>query len=378
VTIHPLRGLPIEDLRRRTSLKWTLYPDDVLPMFVAEMDAHPVPAVVEAVERAMRDGDTGYPHGPAYAEAFARFASDRWGWRPDPARMVGVADVMTGMREAVRLVSQPGDPVIVNPPIYAPFYDTVARTGRELVEVPLTEAGRLDLHALADAFDQVAGRGTYLLRNPHNPTSVIHTDDELADVARLSTEHRVRVVTDEIHAPLADGFVPYLSVPGSERAVVSTSASKAFNLAGFKAGLLVFGEGAAADLQQLPPTLGHGLSHLGVIAHAAALNDGRQWLDGLLADLAENRAQFGRLLQEQAPDLIWNGDVGTYLAWIDARGLGWDEDVADRLLRDGRVGVNPGSEFGAAFGQYVRVNLATTPELIAEGVRRIAESVRSG
>jgi len=374
VTIHPLRDLPVEDLRRRTSLKWTLYPDDVLPMFVAEMDVHPIPAVIEAVERAVHNGDTGYPFGAAYAEAFARFADERWDWQLDPALVVGVADVMTGMREAVRLVSSPGDPVIVSPPIYAPFYATVERTERELVTVPMTAAGRLDLDGLADAFARVAGRGTYLLCNPHNPTSVVHTRAELTCVAELATEHRVRVVVDEIHAPLADGFVPFLSVPGSEAAVVATSASKAFNLAGFKAGLLIFGDAARADLKRLPPTLGHGLSHLGVIAHTAAFDDGREWLDGLLVDLAENRTQFGTLLGEQAPGLRWNGEAGTYLAWIDARRLGWTGEVADRLLREGRVAVNLGSEFGHGFEQHIRVNLATTPELIAEGVARIAAS----
>jgi len=373
--LHPLRDLAEADLRRRTSLKWTLHPGDVLPMFVAEMDAHPVPAVVEAVGRAVRDGDTGYPFGSAYAEAYARFTAERWGLVVDPACTAAVADVMTGMREAVRLLSAPGDPVIVNPPVYGPFYDTVARTGRELVTVPLTAAGRLDLEALAVAYESVAGRGVHLLCSPHNPTSVVHTADELTRLAALAAKHGVRLVVDEIHAPLADDFVPFLSVPGSESAVVSTSASKAFNLAGFKAGLLIFGTDAAQrDLPRLPAMVGHGCSHLGVIAHAAALDHGGDWLAGVRADLAENRVLLADLLTH-VPDLRWNGEAGTYLAWLDGRSLGWAGEIANRLLDRSRVALSPGSEFGQGFEGFARLNLATTPEVLSAGVERIARAV---
>jgi len=374
--LHPLRDLTEDDLRRRTSLKWTLHPGDVLPMFVAEMDAHPVPAVVEAVERAVRDGDTGYPFGPEYAEAYGRFAAERWGLAVDPAHTAAVADVMTGMREAVRLLSAPGDPVIVNPPVYGPFYDTVARTGRELVAVPLTDVGRLDLEALAAAYEAVAGRGVHLLCSPHNPTSVVHTLDELSRLAALAVEHGIRLVVDEIHAPLADDFVPFLSVPGSESAVVSTSASKAFNLAGFKAGLLVFGpEAAQHDLPRLPAMVGHGCSHLGVIAHVAAFDHGGDWLAGVRADLAENRALLTELLATRVPGLRWNGEAGTYLAWLDGRSLDWAGELADRLLDRGRVALSPGSEFGQGFERFARLNLATTVELLTAGVERIERAV---
>ena len=113
--------IPLETLRRRRSIKWARFAPDVLPMFVAEMDARPVPAVVDVLSRMVAEGDTGYPELPDYQEAFASFASDVWGWNIDPATMSLACDVMTGMREMTLATTKPGDAVVINPPIYPPF-----------------------------------------------------------------------------------------------------------------------------------------------------------------------------------------------------------------------------------------------------------------
>src|SRR5690349_13605396 len=140
--MHPLRELTLEDLRRRTSVKWREYEPDVLPLWVAEMDVRLAEPIARAVSGAVADGDTGYPHGRAYAEAVAAFASERWSWAVEPARTALVADVMTGIVEAIGLVSSPGDPVVVNPPVYPPFFGYVEHAGRRIVEAPLGEQGR--------------------------------------------------------------------------------------------------------------------------------------------------------------------------------------------------------------------------------------------
>lgn len=374
---HPLRDLPLDQLRRRTSIKWAEHDPDVLPLWVAEMDAHPIPAVVEAVDRAMRSGDTGYPAGPLdYAEAFAGFAADEWGWQPDPGRAAMVADVMTGVSEAIALVTASGGSVVVNPPVYPPFFGFVEHAGRRVVEAPLGADQRLDLDAVEHAYRTTRdGRPVaHLLSNPHNPTSVVHTRDELTALAALATEFGVTVVVDEIHAPLVnDGYVPYLSVPGSEEAIVVTSASKAFNLAGFKAALM-FG-GTAADLVRLPEVVSHGPSHLGMIAHAAALREGRAWLGGLRVDLAENREQLAAGL-EKLPGAAWNGDSGTYLAWLDLRALDLGDDPAAAVLERARVALNSGLPFGPGGAGHARLNYATTPEVLAEALERMARLVR--
>jgi cystathionine beta-lyase len=241
----PLEQLTLAELRTRTSTKWREHPPDVLPLWVAEMDV----LLAEPVQRVLHDavarGDTGYPAGTGYAEALAVFAAQRWAWDDlDVARTAVVPDVMLGIVEALELLTSPGDTVVVNCPVYPPFYGFLEWTGLRVREAPLTAGGRLDLAALAEAFGD--GAAAYLLCNPHNPTGTVHTAQELSAVAALADEHGVRVVSDEIHAPLVlpgAGFVPYLCVPGAEDAFAVLSATKGWNLAGLKAALLVAGPG---------------------------------------------------------------------------------------------------------------------------------------
>ncbi|MGW2723219.1 MalY/PatB family protein [Streptomyces sp. NPDC001492] len=379
---NPLRALSLESLRRRTSMKWRTYPADVLPLWVAEMDVPLAEPVVRAVTEALALGDTGYPAGTAYAEALAGFAEKRWGWDGLAVeRTAIVPDVMLGVVEMLRLVTGHGDPVVVNSPVYPPFYQFIEHMDRQVREAPLGADLRIDFDALEEAFRQaVAGgrRAAYLLCSPHNPTGTVHTAQELAAVAALADRYGVRVVADEIHAPLtlpgAD-FVPYLSVPGGESGLSLMSASKAWNLAGLKAALAIAGPAAAADLARLPEEVGHGPSHVGVIAHTAALTEGTAWLDALLTGLDDNRRLLTDLLAEHLPAIAHRPGESTYLAWLDCRALGLGEDPAQVFLERGRVALNSGIPFGTGGRGHARLNLATSPELIAEGVRRMAAAL---
>lgn len=363
-------------------MKWRTHPEDVLPVWVAEMDVPLAEPVVRAVTDALALGDTGYPAGTAYAEALAAFAEKRWGWDGlAVARTSIVPDVMLGIVEMIKLVTGPGDAVVVNPPVYPPFFQFVEHMDRQVREAPLGTDLRIDFGALEDAFRRaVEGgrRAAYLLCSPHNPTGTVHTADELTGVAALAERYGVRVVADEIHAPLVAAgvnFVPYLSVPGAERGLSLMSASKAWNLAGLKAALAVAGPAAAADLARLPEEVGHGPSHLGVIAHTAALRDGTAWLDALLTGLDDNRRLLAELLAEHLPAIGWRPAEATYLAWLDCRALGLGDDPADVFLQRGRVALNSGIPFGTGGAGHVRLNLATSPEVITEALRRMAAAV---
>ncbi|MFI5675288.1 MalY/PatB family protein [Streptomyces cellulosae] len=379
---NPLRSLTLDQLRRRTSMKWRTYPEDVLPVWVAEMDVPLAEPVVRAVTDALALGDTGYPAGTAYAEALAAFAAERWDWDGLAVeRTAIVPDVMLGVVEMLRLVTGPGDPVVVNPPVYPPFFQFVAHMDRTVAEAPLGADGRLDLGTLEETFRRaVAGgrRAAYLLCSPHNPTGTVHTADELTAVAALAGRYGVRVVADEIHAPLVTAgarFVPYLGVPGGENGLSLMSASKGWNLAGLKAALAVAGPGAAADLARLPEEVGHGPSHVGVLAHTAALREGGPWLDALLAGLEDNRRLLADLLAEHLPAVVCRPGEATYLVWLDCRALGLGDDPAQTFLRRGRVAVSSGLPFGTGGAGHVRLNLATSPEILQEAVRRMAAAV---
>ncbi|MFF4504461.1 MalY/PatB family protein [Streptomyces sp. NPDC001401] len=379
---NPLRALSPESLRCRTSMKWRTYPADVLPLWVAEMDVPLAEPVVRAVTEALALGDTGYPAGTAYAEALAGFAEKRWGWDGLAVeRTAIVPDVMLGVVEMLKLVTGHGDPVVVNSPVYPPFFQFIEHMDRQVLEAPLGADLRIDFDTLEETFRRaVAGgrRAAHLLCSPHNPTGTVHTAGELAAVAALADRYGVRVVADEIHAPLtASGadFVPYLSVTGAESGLSLMSASKAWNLAGLKAALAIAGPAAAADLARLPEEVGHGPSHVGVIAHTAALSDGTAWLDALLTGLDDNRRLLAGLLAEHLPALAYRPGEATYLAWLDCRALGLGDDPAEVFLERGRVALNSGIPFGTGGRGHVRLNLATSPELITEGVRRMTAAL---
>lgn len=206
----------------------------------------------------------------------------------------------------------------------------------------------------------------------------MHTADELAAVTALADRYGLRVVADEIHAPLVlpgAAFVPYLSTPGADRGISLMSASKAWNLAGLKAALAIAGPAAADDLARIPAWIKESPSHLGVIAHTAALRDGIDWLDTLLAGLDDNRRLLSELLAEHLPEVGYRPGEGTYLAWLDCRTLGLGDDPAAAFLDRGRVALNSGPAFGTGGAGHVRLNLATSPELITEAVQRMATTL---
>lgn len=367
--------------------------EDVLPLWVAEMDVTLAPAVTEEIVRAAHTGDTGYPHGTAYAEAVASFAADRWDFPGlDPARMALVPDVMMGIVEALRLLTRPGDAVVVTSPVYAPFFAFVTRADRQIVETSLTAEGRLDADAIEEGLLRARAAGSerpvVLLSNPHNPTGTVHTRAELEAVAQVARRQGARIISDEIHAPLVYSdarFVPLLSVAGAENAFALTSGSKAFNLAGLKAALLMAGPEAAGDLARLPEEVSHGPSHVGILAHTAGFARGRDWLDALLQGLEENRALLGGLLEEHLPQVTWRPPQATYLAWLDASALQLSapasgealavvSDVAGParfFLDEARVALSSGHVFGRGGSDAVRLNFGTRPDLLSEAVRRM-------
>jgi len=367
-------------LQGRTSLKWQFFDAEVLPLGVAEMDAVLAEPIAAALRTALEIGDTGYPYGPGYAEAFADFAAERWHWQLH-ASEVAVLPEMTGVVEMLKLVSRPGDPVIMTPPVYPPFYQFVEHMDRTVVTTALTPDQRLDLAGLEHTFARCTALGqgaAMLLCSPHNPTGTVHTADELGRLAGLANAYGVRVVVDEIHAPLTypeAPFTPYLTVPGAEDAVVVTSASKAWNLAGLKAALGIPGVAAVPDLARMGEEVSHGASHFGIIAHTAALTSARGWLDDHRAGLDHNRALLGDLLAEQLPMVRYRKPEGTYLAWLDCRDLGLGDDPALTFLDQGRVALNSGLAFGSGGAGHVRLNFATAPDIITEAVRRMATAV---
>ena len=382
--VNPLAVLTLEELRRRRSEKWRRYPPDVLPVWVAEMDTPLAEPVRTVLHEAVELGDSGYPTPAGLPEAYADFAAARFGWRPDPGTMLLVPDVMQGVVAVLDQITERGSAVVINPPVYPPFFSFLPRAGRRLVESPLvlTDDGwRLDTERLAEDLARPDVQA-YLLCNPHNPTGTVLTREELLTIAELAERHGVRVVVDEIHAPLTypgTEFVPFLSLadlaPAAASGFALVSASKAWNLAGLKAALAVPGPAAVADVARIPHDVREGAGILGVIASEAALRAGTPWLDELLAGLDANRRLLADVLAAHLPGIGYRLPRATYLAWLDCRALDLPEDPADVFLERGRVAVVPGPAFGKPGHGFVRFNFATRPDLVEEAVRRMARAL---
>ena len=374
---------PLEVLRQRRSAKWRSFEPDVLPLPVAEHDFDLAPAVAEALRAAVERADTGYAMAvPAVGEALAGFAVRRWGWELDPAAVRPVADVGVGAVELLRVLTRPGDAVVVSPPVYPPFFTWVPEAGARLLEVPLarTDAGwRLDLPALGRAFaDQRPA--AYLLCSPHNPVGRVHDPAELASLVALARRHDVVLVSDEIHAPLVlpgATFTPLLTLPGAAEVTVALlSASKAFNLAGLKCAAVVTASARMAErVARLPEDLRWRVGHLGVLASVAALTEGDDWLDRLLLTLDRRRADLGELLAARLPAVRWTPPEATYLAWLDCSALGAGDTVRDACLQRGRVAFEAGSRFGAPGEGHLRLNFGTGPEILDAAVSRMAQAL---
>lgn len=374
-------ALPLAQLRERTSEKWREYPEDVLPLFVAETDFPLAPAITAALERAVREGDTGYVASRTpLAQTYSDFAARRFGWQVDPALARSTADVSMGIVEILRRVIAPGDRIIVNPPVYPPFFDLVTEAGGVVERVPLRDTGaswELDLEAIERALAD--GARAVLLCNPHNPTGTVHAASALDGLARLAERYGATVVSDEIHAPLAQpeaAFTPFLASGEAARAVgyAVVSASKAFNLAGLKCALMVAATPERnALLRGLPAEVEWRTGQFGLLASVAALSpESDDWLDGLLVTLDANRRLLGDLLAAQLPEARYRMPDAGYLGWIDLAGLGWGDNPAKRILREGRVALHFGPAFGAEGAGHVRVNFGTSPEILTEAIRRIA------
>jgi len=384
MTLTPLEALPIDVLRQRTSVKWRAYPEDVLPLFVAETDFPLAPAVARRLERAVAIGDTGYtPDDPGVRAAYAGFAERRFGWTVDPSRVRTTGDVMMGVVELLRAVLTPGERVVVTPPVYPPFFDCVEEAGGVVERVPLRDTGErweLDPEGIEAAV--AGGARAVLLCNPHNPTGSLHARESLAALAEIAERHAVVVVSDEIHGPLVapgSGYTPFLAASETAARVgfAVTSASKAFNLAGLKCALIVTAaDGPAATVARLPKEVEWRTGFFGAIAGVAAFSpESDEWLDRLILAIDENRRLLAELLAEHVPGARYRAPEAGYLAWVDLSALGWGDDPARRILREARVALHFGPHFGDEGRGHVRFNVGCSPAVLREAVERIGRLV---
>jgi cysteine-S-conjugate beta-lyase len=380
--------LAVEALRRRRGIKWHRYPEDVLPAWVADMDCGVAEPVQRAIARVVEAEDYAYPQreGDDRLEvAFAERMLDRFGWEVDPGRVLPVADLVQASTAAILAYSAPGDGVVVQTPIYPPFLACIADTGRTRVANPLVEGagGRpaVDLDGLRAALDERAR--VLLLCNPHNPTGRALDRDELLGLGRLAVERDLVIVSDEIHCDLVYPGHRHLPIASlgpeiAARAVTINSATKGFNIAGLRCGVMHFGSDALWErfCAAVPTRLLGAVSVVGLDATAAAWREGQPWLEAVLARLAANRERVARWAAEEVDGIRHHPPEATYLAWLDCRDLDLPGPTPQEFfLEQARVALGQGADFGPRGDTCVRLNFATSPEILEEMLARMTAAL---
>jgi cystathionine beta-lyase len=373
-------------LQQRQSAKWRFFDPDVLPAWIAEMDFPLAEPIADALRQAIDLSDLGYRSELGLGEATAECFQRMWGWSVDPRRVMSVSDVVVAVSSAVSVLTSPGDAVVIMPPVYPPFFESVTDSaGRALVEVPLlrddSQRMTMDLDGLAVAFARPEVTAC-ILCSPHNPTGTVFTREELTRLDALAAELGVAVIADEIHAALTlpgETFVPYLAVaPADARAVVVTSASKAWNTPGLKCAQVIGTDATGGLLRtRIPHDIQYGAAHVGVIGAVAAYRDGDAWLRDVIDVIDANMRWIEQELPRRLPMAGFVRPQASYLAWVDLGAYGLGDNPAAVIQERGRVALSEGHTYGQQGRGFVRINAGTSPAILTEILERMERGIES-
>lgn len=370
------------ELRQRGGTKWQLHRVD-FAAWVADMDFPVAPAIAAALHRLVDRHELGYPNWGGFdavspaARQFERRMADRYGWECDPSRVHDLADVIQGVRATVLHLSQPGDGVVLHMPAYHPFLGTLEQMDRRLVPVHFDPVGRSFDYDRLDAELAASGARIWILCHPQNPLGHVFERPELERVAEIAARHDLVVISDEIHADLlmpGRTHTPFemLGPEVAQRTVTLSSASKAFNLAGLRWAVMhAAHEPLARALDALPEHYLGVPNVMAVTAAVTAWTECDDWLAAVIGVVDENRRALGGLLDRHLPGCRYTPPDATYLAWIDCTALGLG-DAPATVFRDRGVELSPGLQFGPQGAGHVRLNMATSPDILAAMVAALA------
>jgi cystathionine beta-lyase len=384
-----IKAPTLSELSTHHSEKWRAFAPDVIPLPVAEMDFPVAAPIREFLHSMVEHSDMGYLGAiPELGNSFASFANTRWNWTVDPTHVRVATDVGVGVVEILRVFTIPGDGVLISSPVYQNFYTWINETKVKSIDVPfiyqqsddVSLAWSIDWKGIEEAYS--SGIKIHLLCSPHNPIGRVYTKEELSKFVALAVKYNVIIISDEIHSPLEYSehpFVPILTLGAEAQShcVVVTAASKGWNIAGLKCAIIVSGSEAMHEkLNALPPALHYRASLLGAFATAVAFDKCVPWLDTVIKQLDHNRNLISKLLAEHLPEVIYNPPQHSYLAWFDLSALNLGTEPTAVILDKTKVALNAGHIYGAQWGQFARMNFATSPEIITQAITQMARGIR--
>ncbi|MEH7525440.1 MalY/PatB family protein [Bacillus sp. JJ1503] len=372
-----------------SSVKWGMTQQvfgtsDVLPMWVADMDFAPPSEVKDALLDRVHHGVFGYTYpSTSTADSIKQWLQNRHSWNVESEWILYNLGVVPSIATAIEAYTAPGDKVMLQSPVYAPFFDMIKKNNREVVNSPLKLINNRFEIDYADFEDRLKeGVKLFLLCNPHNPGGRVWTKEELQKIGELCHQYHCLILSDEIHSDLVfkqNKHIPIASLDNkfSEITITCIAPTKTFNLAGLQASAVIISNKELREgFQKVLQRQGFfSLPTFGAIGMEAAYQHGDSWLDELLEYLHENIATAKSFIEKHLPSIKVMEPEGTYLLWLNCRGLDLsDEDIRERLLYKGKLALEPGKKYGPGGEGFVRMNIACPREMLLDGLERLKKA----
>ena len=373
-----------EEISRKNTVcvKWDLRSDDeVLPLWVADMDFKVMPEIQQAIKDRAAHPIYGYTYeSDEYYASIINWLKNRHGLEVTKEDLLVIPGVIPGIVNAIHAYTKPEDAIIIQTPVYPPFFHSIEQTKRKLIENPLVEKDGTYRLNFEDFEQKIIENNVkmFILCNPHNPVSRVWAKEELEKLCAICVKHEVMVLSDEIHSDFIQPGYKYTcclnAMPeGNNNCLVSFSATKTFNLAGLQNATMVIKDANLRKAYQdkLKENGVMGGNIFGVVATKAAYENGSAWVDELNKYIGKNYEYFKQQLNSEVPSAIISPLEGTYLAWVNLNNAVKDpKNAAKDLLKQAKVWYNDGGDYGMKGAGYIRVNLASPKSMIEEATKR--------
>ena len=378
----------LTERRNTNSVKWDEEADaQVIPMWVADMDFEAAPCIIEALNQRVAHGVFGYTLVPdSYYESIINWFKRRHHWNIERQWIIYTTGVVPAISAIVKAMTQPGDKVVIQTPVYNCFFSSIRNNGCEIVESPLVvDYTDADAPTYQIDFDDLEKKVADPAVNPHNPAGRVWTREELERMNDICMKHGVKVLSDEIHCELVMSnhqFTPFASISKEclDNSITCNSPSKSFNIAGLQIANIISNDeetrrriDRAININEICD-----VNPFGVVALQAAYNEGEPWLLELNKYLEENYKALRTFFQQRLPRLKVFQLEGTYLVWVDISSTGKTaKEITNLLLNEGKVLVNSGTMYGRTTGEgFIRINIACPRSRMMEGLERIAKVLK--
>jgi cystathionine beta-lyase len=367
------------------STKWGMYPKDVIPLWVADMDFRSAEPIIQALQRRVDQGIFGYGRA---SEALKLALQERlrgfYQWHISPEQILFLPGIVAGLNVAIQAFVGPGEEVLIQPPVYFHFFRDPVHHGRSVSDPPLVRKGNtyeIDF----DRFERGISDRTriFILCNPHNPVGRVFTAAELERIAEICLRHRLIIISDEIHCDLLYADIRHtpiatLSSEVAARTITLMAPSKTYNLAGLACGYAVIqNEALRRAWQKASFGIVPAVNVMGYVASHAALTNGQEWLDQVMAYLQANRDYLAAYVRENLPGMRMCAMEATYLAWLDCEEAALPENPAEFFLNKARVGLSAGLDFGKTGAGFVRLNFACPRVRLSDALGRMASALKN-